>query len=174
MLEQGIIRPSISPWGFPAHLVKKKTDASGIEKTRMVIDFRQLNNKTIDDRYMLPNIEDILDKLGRAQYFSVLDLSSGYHQIEMEEESKQKTAFNTEEGHFEFNRMPFGLKNAPATFQRMMNNVLKDLINKHCLVYLDDIIIFSPNLEEHRKSLEKVFYQLQLYNLKLQLDKCEF
>lgn len=147
---------------------------SGKKKTRLVIDYRNLNDKTIDDRYPLPNIEDILDKLGRCQYFTTLDLASGYHQIQMQPESVEKTAFNTEDGHFEFTRMPFGLKNAPATFQRIMDDVLRGLVNTFCLVYLDDIIIFSPSLKEHINHLKLVFNRLQQHNLKLQLDKCHF
>lgn len=174
LLHDKIIKPSQSPWGSPVNLVNKKLDASGKRKTRLVIDYRTLNDKTIDDRYPIPNIEDILDMLGRCQYFTTLDLASGYHQIQMHPESISKTAFNTEHGHFEFLRMPFGLKNSPATFQRVMDDILKDLLNKFCLVYLDDIIIFSSSLEEHIKHLKLVFDRLHNANLKLQLDKCEF
>lgn len=174
LLKENIIRPSQSPWGSPVNLVSKKLDASGTRKTRLVIDYRAINEKTVDDRYPIPNIEDILDKLGRCQYFTTLDLASGYHQIKMHPESITKTAFNTEFGHHEFLRMPFGLKNSPATFQRVMDDVLKDILNKYCMVYLDDIIIFSPSLEEHIKHLKSVFDRLRNANLKLQLDKCEF
>lgn len=174
LLEKGIIQPSNSPYGFPVHIVDKKMDASNKRKTRMVIDYRALNEKTVDDKFPLPIVEDILDRLGKCQYFSTLDLASGYHQINMHPNSIQKTAFNTEEGHFEFLKMPFGLKNAPATFQRLMNETLRGLVNKICMVYLDDIIIFSPNLIEHIKHLKLVFERLRQYNLKLQLDKCEF
>lgn len=174
LLDDKIIRPSQSPWGSPVHLVEKKLDASGKRKTRLVIDYRAVNEKTIDDRYPIPNIEDILDKLGRCQYFTTLDLASGYHQIQMHPESINKTAFNTDHGHYEFLRMPFGLKNSPATFQRVMDDLLRDVLNKFCLVYLDDIIIFSPSLDEHIKHLKLVFEKLKNANLKLQLDKCEF
>lgn len=174
MLTDGIIRPSSSPWSSPVWIVPKKIDASGKQKWRIVIDYRKVNEKTIDDRYPLPNINDILDKLGRCQYFTTLDLASGFHQIEMDPSSIQKTAFNVENGHYEYLRMPFGLKNAPATFQRVMDNVLRGLQGKICLVYMDDIIIFSTSLQEHISNLKLVFERLQDNNLKIQLDKSEF
>ena len=174
MLEDGIIRPSQSPWCSPIWIVPKKLDATGQQKWRIVTDYRRLNEKTIDDRYPLPNINDILDKLGRCQYFSTLDLASGFHQIQMDEGSIEKTAFNVENGHYEYVRMPFGLKNAPATFQRVMDRVLGELQNKVCLVYMDDIIIFSTSLEEHIANLRLVFDQLRRSRLKIQIDKSEF
>ena len=174
MLEKGIIRPSCSPWSSPIWIVPKKTDASGKVKWRIVCDYRNINSKTIDDRYPIPNINDILDRLGRAQYFSTLDLASGFHQIEIEEKSIEKTAFNVNNGHYEYLRMPFGLKNAPSTFQRVMDEILKDLQNKICMVYMDDIIIFSTGLQEHIQNLKLVFSKLREANLKIQIDKCEF
>jgi hypothetical protein len=174
MLENGIIRPSQSPWSSPIWIVPKKMDASGKTKWRIVVDYRKINEKTIDDRYPLPNINDILDKLGKCQYFTTLDLASGFHQIEMDPESIPKTAFNVENGHYEYVRMPFGLKNAPATFQRVMDNVLKDLQGKVCFVYMDDIIIFSTSLQEHTSNLRLVFEKLRKCRFKIQLDKSEF
>lgn len=174
LLDKGIIRPSSSPWAAPVLIVDKKLDASGKRKFRMCIDYRNLNANTIDDRYPLPNITELLDKLGRCQYFSTLDLASGFHQIKVHPNSIHKTAFSTNEGHFEYLRMPFGLKNAPATFQRLMNNILRDEINKNCAVYMDDIIIFSPTLDEHIKHLESVFKKLDQANLRIQIDKSEF
>lgn len=174
MLNQGIIRPSYSPWSSPVWIVPKKPDASGKQKWRLVIDYRKLNEKTIGDRYPLPNINDILDKLGKSMYFSTLDLASGFHQIEMDPRDVSKTAFTVEGGHYEYVRMPFGLKNAPSTFQRVMDNVLKELQGTICLVYLDDIIIFSTSLQEHVENLRKVFQKLRQANLKVQLDKSEF
>lgn len=174
MLDQGIIRHSNSPWSSPIWIVPKKTDASGIKKWRLVIDYRKLNQKTTDDRYPIPNITDILDKLGRCQYFSTLDLASGFHQIQVHKKDIPKTAFSVEGGHYEFVRMPFGLKNAPATFQRVMDNVLREHIGVRCLVYMDDIIIYSTSLQEHLVNLKKVLETLRKYNFKIQLDKCEF
>lgn len=174
MLEQGVIRPSYSPWSSPIWIVPKKKDASGKVKWRLVIDYRKLNEKTVSDKYPLPNITDVLDKLGRSVYFTTLDLASGFHQIEMNPSDIEKTAFTVEGGHYEYVRMPFGLKNAPSTFQRVMDNVLKDLQGKICLVYLDDIIVFSTSLQEHSENLEKVFKKLREANFKIQLDKAEF
>jgi len=174
LLEQDIIRHSHSPWSAPVFLVPKKLDASNKKKWRLVVDFRQLNDKTIKDRYPMPNINEILDKLGRAQYFSALDLASGYHQIEVEPKDRSKTAFSAVGGHFEFIRMPFGLSNAPATFQRVMDNVLAEFNGKFCLIYLDDIIVFSTSLQEHINHLSSIFKKLTLANLKLQPDKSEF
>ena len=174
MLDQNIIRHSQSPWSSPVWIVPKKLDASGEKKFRTVFDYRLLNQKTIDDKYPIPNINDILDKLGRCQYFTTLDLASGFHQIEMHDDDIEKTAFTVENGHYEFLRMPFGLKNAPSTFQRVMDNVLRGLQNKICLVYVDDIIIFSTSLQEHMENLGQVFNRLKEANLKIQLCKCEF
>ncbi len=174
MLDQGIIQDSKSPYNAPIWVVPKKKDASGIKKVRLVIDFRKLNEKTISDKYPIPLINDILDNLGRCEYFTTLDMKSGFHQIELDVRDRAKTAFSTESGHFEFTRMPFGLKNAPASFQRIMNHTLGDLVGRACLVYLDDIIVFGTSLEGHLKNLKKVFKRLSDCNIKVQLDKCEF
>lgn len=174
LLKDNVIQESFSPWSAPVHLVPKKLDASGEPKYRMVIDYRRLNEITTDDKYPLPNINDLFDKLGKSTYFTTLDLASGYHQIEVEEQDRAKTAFSTPSGHFEFTRMPFGLKTAPATFQRAMDNVLRGLQGIHCLVYLDDIIIYSNSLQEHIDTLRKVFKRLRQTNFKVTLDKCEF
>lgn len=174
MLDKGIIRPSSSPWSSPIWIVPKKMDASGKQKWRVVVDYRKINEKTIDDRYPIPNINDILDKLGRCNYFSTLDLANGFHQIEMEKNSIEKTAFSVDRGHYEYTRMPFGLKNAPSTFQRVMDEILKDIQNKICMVYMDDIIIFSTGLDEHIRNLKLVFKKLREARLKIQLDKSEF
>lgn len=174
MLENGIIQHSSSPYSSPIWVVPKKKDASGIRKVRVVIDYRKLNEKTVDDKYPIPQIEEILDNLGKSVYFTTLDLKSGFHQIEMDPKHRNKTAFSTALGHFEFTRMPFGLKNAPATFQRAMNNILGDYIGKICYVYLDDIIIIGFNLENHMENLSKILQRLSDFNLKIQLDKCEF
>lgn len=172
LLEQNIIKESRSPWSCPVHIVPKKIDATGEQKYRLVIDYRKLNEKTIEDKYPLPNIDDILDKLGRAQYFTTIDLASGYHQVEMDPKDTEKTAFTIDRGHYEFLRMPFGLKNAPSTFQRLMDLVLRGLDN--VLTYLDDVIIYSTSLQEHLEKCQQVFDRLRTNNLKIQLNKSEF
>lgn len=174
MLEKGIIRPSNSPFNSPLWVVPKKADASGKKKWRLVIDFRKLNEDTDQDAYPLPVIDDILSQLGNAKFFSAFDLSSGFHQIPMADESKKYTGFSTERGHWEFNRMPFGLKNAPATFQRLMDRSFQGLVGKACFVYLDDIVIFGNTLEEHNRNLVSVMERVEELGLKLQPDKCEY
>nr|CAH7726837.1 unnamed protein product [Callosobruchus chinensis] len=171
MLDSNIIRPSNSAYLSPIWVIPKKLDASGKQKWGVVIDYRRLNEKTIDDKYPLPNINDLLDKLGRCQYFTTLDLASGFHQIEMDEADIEKTGFSTENGCWEFLRMPFGLKNAPATFQRVMDNILWGIQNEKCLTYLDDTIIFSSSLTEHIQNLRAIFQRLRSSYLKIQLDK---
>jgi len=170
MIQQRIIRKSNSPDCSPIWIVPKKSDASGKQKFRIVIDYRNLNEITVDDKYPIPVMDDILDKLGKCQYFTTIDLAKGFHQIQMDADSIPKTAFSTKNGHYEYTRMPFGLKNAPATFQRCMNNLLEDLIYKDCLVYMDDIIVYSTSLEEHI-SLKRVFNKLREANLNLKLDR---
>lgn len=149
MLTQGIIRPSESAWSTPILIVPKNIDASGKQKWRLVVDFRKVNEKTIDDKYPIQNISDVLDKLGKCKYFTTVDLASGFYQVEMDPLDIPKTAFNVEHGHFEFLRMPIGLKNSPSTFQRVMDNILRGLQRQACMVYLDDIIVLSTSLQEH-------------------------
>lgn len=172
LLKQGIIRESVSPWSCPVHIVPKKTDASGKVKWRLVIDYRRLNERMVEDKYPLPNIYDILDRVGRAQYFTTLDLASGYHQVEMHPDDIEKTAFSIERGHYEFLRMPFGLKNAPSTFQRLMDHILRGVDN--VFTYLDDVIIISTSLQQHLEKIKEVFERFKLHNLKIQLDKSDF
>lgn len=175
LLDQNIIiRPSYSPWSSPVRIVPKKKDASGKQKWRMVIDYRKINEKTIADKYPIPNINEHLNKLGRCMYFSIVDLASGFHQIEMETKDGPKTAFSVEGGHYEFIRMPFGLKNAPSTFQRVIDNAHRELVGKICIVHLDDIIIFATSFQELIDNLELVFERLRTSNFKIQVDKSEF
>lgn len=174
MLEQGIIKESNSPYNSPLWIVPKKLDNSKIKKWRIVIDYRKLNEISIDDKFPIPNIDSILDKLGKAQYFTTLDLAKGFHQILVNKDDRKKTAFSTPFGHYEYVRMPFGLKNAPATFQRLINSILREHINKICVVYLDDILIFSTSLQEHVDNVNKIFSALRKANLKIQIDKCNF
>lgn len=174
LLKTKVIQKSKSPYNSPIWIVPKKMDASGKRKTRLVIDFRKLNQKTIEDKFPLPNIDTLLDHIGKPKFFTTLDLHSGFHQILINENDQEKTAFSTASGHYEFVRMPFGLINAPASFQRMMNEILSEYINKICLVYMDDIIILGNSLEEHLENIEKIFSKLQNANLKIQIDKSEF
>lgn len=116
-MQDGVIRPSDSPWNSSILIVSKKMDASGLQKWRMVVDFRKLSEKTIGDKFPIPNIKDILDKLGRPDYFTTIDLRSGFYQIEMSEKDIPKTAFSTNKGHFEYCRMPFGLKMLRLLFE---------------------------------------------------------
>jgi hypothetical protein len=154
-------------------VVAKKMDTSGKQKFRLVVDCRKLNEKTADDGYSLPDITGILDQLGQAKYFSCTDMAMAYHQIEMDPKDIDKTAFSTKQGHWAYKRMPFGLKTAPATFQRMMNTVLSGLTGTRGFVFLDDVI-YSNSLVEHDTKLRTVFDTFRKYNLKLQPDKCEF
>ena len=170
MLDLGAIRPSNSPWASAIVLVRKKDG-----RLRFCIDLRKLNNRTVKDAYSLPRIESILDSLGGAQIFSTLDLKVGYWQVEMAEECKAYTAFTCGPlGFYECDTMPFGATNAPATFQRLMHDCLGELNMNWCIVYLDDIIIFSDTKEEHLKRLEAVFQKLCAAGLKLKPSKCFF
>lgn len=169
MLEQDIISVSSSPWSSPVVLVKKKDGTS-----RFCVDYRKLNAVTRKDSYPLPRIDDALDSLAGSSYFTTLDLQSGYHQVAMDPTSKDKTAFITHAGLYEFNVMSFGLTNAPPDFQRLMSRVLHGLEWKICLIYIDDIIIFSPSFGEHLSRLRLVFDRLREVNLKLKPSKCNF
>jgi len=133
-----------------------------------------LNQKTIGDAYPLPNISEILDQLGSAKYFSVFDLAQGFHQIPMCPKDSPKTAFSTPYGHFEYKRMPFGLKNAPTTFQRLMDSVLTGLQDNELFVYLDDILVYARSLDEHKIKISRLMTKLRNANLRLQPNKCEF
>lgn len=174
LLDNKIIQPSLSPYSAPVWLVPKKADASGRRKFRLVIDYRALNEKTIADKYPLPRIDDILDNLGKCKYFSTIDLAQGFHQIEMDPTSVEKTAFSCPNGHFEFLRLPFGLKNSPSTFQRVMDNIFREYLHKFCFIYVDDIVVFSKSLDEHLHHLKLIFTKLRQFTLKIQLDKSEF
>ena len=170
MLTSGVIRPFNSPWASPVVMVKKK-DGS----LRFCVDFRQLNAATIKDAHPLPCIDDLLDALHGARWFSTLDLKSGYWQVPIQERDKEKTAFRTSGGQlFEFNQVPFGLCSAPATFSRLMDRVLAGLHWETCLFYLDDIIVFAATWEEHIDRLRQVFERLRHAKLKLGAEKCTF
>jgi transposase InsO family protein len=170
LVDGGIIRPSHSPWASNMVLVRKKDNT-----LRICVDFRQLNNRTIKDSYYLPRIDEMLECLSGHKYFSILDMKSGYHQVGVTEEHKQRTAFTAGPlGFWEFNRLPFGLCNAPATYQRVMEQILGSLNYNICLVYLDDVIIFSRTYEDHFNRLEAVFQKFRDFGLKLSPKKCQF
>ena len=169
MLDIGAIHKSHSPWASAVVLVWKKDGG-----LRFCIDLRKLNKQTIKDAYSLPRIDETLDSLQGSQWFSSLDLKSGYWQVEMDEESKPLTAFTVGPlGFYECERMPFGLTNAPATFQRLMETCLGDLNLHWCIIYLDDIVIFSKDLASHLERLKAVFRKLEEAGLKLKPSKCE-
>jgi hypothetical protein len=153
--------------------VPKKTGIDGKQRWRLVVDFRRLNEKTID-AYPLPGIAEILDQLGQSKCFSCSDMVMGYHQIKLEESSRLQTAFSTKQGHWQYKRLAFGLKTAPATFQKLTNAVLSGLTGTRCFVYLDDIVIYAKLLAEHDAKIREVLDRLRAHRLKLQSEKCEF
>ncbi|UYV79687.1 hypothetical protein LAZ67_18000272, partial [Cordylochernes scorpioides] len=169
MMETKIIRPSSSPWASPVILVRKK-DGS----LRFCVDYRRLNKITKKDVYPLPRIDDALDTLSGSRYFSTMDMRSGYWQIEVDDKDREKTAFITPDGLYEFNVMPFGLCNAPATFERMIDNVLRGLKWDMCLCYLDDIVVYGSTFKEHLTRLYKVLRCIQQAGLCLNYKKCHF
>ena len=169
LLENGLIQPSQSPFGAPI-VSAKKSDGT----MRMCIDYRELNERTILNRYPLPNIQELFDIIGRAKYYTKLDLKSGYHQFKVALDSIQYTAFCTPSGHYEWLVMPFGLMNAPSTFQSAMNDLLREYLNKFVVVYLDDILIFSDSEEEHKEHVKMILDLMKKHNLKLAKKKCEF
>ena len=163
MLQAGVIRESDSPYSSNIVLIRKSNDA-----LRFCVDWRKLNNRTRKDAYMLPRFDDTIDVLSSAKFFSKIDLHSAYWQVEVEEEDKPKTAFSVGPlGFYEWNRMGFGLTNAPATFQRLMEKCMGDMHLKECLIFLDDILIFSTTFEEHLQRLEAVFQRLDQHHLRL-------
>ncbi|UYV63925.1 hypothetical protein LAZ67_2006034, partial [Cordylochernes scorpioides] len=169
MLQEGVIRASSSPWAFPVILVRKRDG-----NWRFCVDYRKLNSITVKDVYPIPRIDDVMDTLQGSRYFTAIDLRSGYWQVEIEEQDKKKTAFTTSHGLYEFNVMPFGLCNAPATFERIMDNVLKNIKWKFCLCYLDDVVIYSPDFTTHLGRIEAVLKCFRESNLRLNGKKCRF
>ena len=168
LLKNGIIRPSSSPWSSPLHMVPKKNPG----EWRACGDFRALNSLSKPDKYPLPHIRSISQKLSKMQVFSKIDLVRAYHQIPVFPDDVEKTAITTPFGLYEYVRMPFGLKNAGATFQRKMDSIFNPLDNTFC--YLDDILIFSQNIEDHLLHLEQVFNVLSKHRFKINIDKCQF
>ena len=169
LLDKGFIRPSHSPWGAPVLFVKKKDGTF-----RMCIDYRELNKVTIKNKYPLPRIDDLFDQLKGASVFSKIDLRSGYHQLRVKEDDIAKTAFRSRYGHYEFTVMPFGLTNAPAAFMDLMNRIFREYLDKFVIVFIDDILIYSRNQEEHQEHLRLALQTLKEHQLYAKFSKCEF
>nr|GFA25286.1 putative reverse transcriptase domain-containing protein [Tanacetum cinerariifolium] len=167
--DKGFIRPSSSPWGAPVLFVKKKDGSF-----RMCIDYRELNKLTVKNRYPLPRIDDLFDQLQGSSIYSKIDLRSGYHQVRVREEDIPKTAFRTRYGHYEFQVMSFGLTNAPAIFMDLMNRVCKPYLDKFVIVFIDDILIYSKNEQEHREHLKLILELLKKEKLFAKFSKCDF
>ncbi|GJR64254.1 putative reverse transcriptase domain-containing protein [Tanacetum coccineum] len=167
--DKGFIRPSSSPWGAPVLFVKKKDGSF-----RMCIDYRELNKLTVKNRYPLPRIDDLFDQLQGSSIYSKIDLRSGYHQLRVREEDIPKTAFRTRYGHYEFQVMPFGLTNAPAVFMDLINRVCKPYLDKFVIVFIDDILIYSKNKQEHAEHLKLILELLKKEQLYAKFSKCEF
>lgn len=169
LLELGYIQPSTSPWAAPVLFVKKK-DGS----LRLCIDYRGLNAITVKNKYPLPLLDEFFDRFQGAQFFSKLDLQQGYHQLRIAESDIPKTAFSTRYGHFEYPVMSFGLTNAPASFQGLMNDIFRDHLDKNIVVFLDDILIFSKTFEDHLTHNRAALDLLRLHKLHVKRSKCEF
>lgn len=175
LLESGIIRKSFSPYNSPIWTVPKKgTDENNKPKRRMVIDYSKLNSRTIADRYPIPDINLTLQNLGNAKIFSTIDLESGFHQINIKESDREKTAFSINGAKYEFVRMPFGLKNAPSIFQRCVDDILRPYIGKFAYVYIDDVLIFSNSEEEHIEHITTIINALHDANMKIANEKSHF
>jgi len=169
LLDQGYIRPSTSPWGSPVLFVKKKDGTM-----RLCVDYRALNDATVKDTFPLPLIDDIMNDTHGAKIFSKIDLAQAYHQIRMKDSDISKTAFTTKNGSYEYTVMPFGLCNAPSVFQRAITQALEGLIGITCVAYLDDILIYSKNEEQHDKHVREILDRLRANKLFAKPEKCLF
>jgi hypothetical protein len=169
LLEKGLIRPSVSPWGAPVLFAPKKDGG-----LRMCLDYRALNKLTVKNKCPIPRIDEIFDRLQGAEYFTSLDLRSGYYQIRVRDQDIPKTCIRTRYGSFEFLVMPFGLTNAPSTFQAVMNDVFREYLDDFVMVYIDDILIYSRTAEEHFRHVRLILERLREHTLYGKLSKCEF
>jgi hypothetical protein len=168
-LNKGFIRPSVSPWGAPILFVKKKDGT-----LRLCIEFRQLNESIVKNKYPLPRIDDLFDQLRGENIFSNIDLRSRYHQVRIKEEGIHNTTFRTRYGHYEFVVVPFRLSNGPAVFMCLMNGIFKNYLDKFVIVFLDDILVYSKSEEEHEHHLRLVLQVLREHQLYAKLSKCSF
>ncbi|KAM0975566.1 hypothetical protein ACFX13_018871 [Malus domestica] len=169
LLQKGFVRESTSPWGAPVLFVRKQDGT-----LRLCVDYRRLNLVTIKNKYPLPRIDELFDQLVGAQYFSKIDLRSGYHQLRVREEDIPKTAFRTRYGLYEFVVMPFGLTNAPAAFMDLMNRLFRPYLDKFVIVFIDDILVYSKTREEHKTHLQIVLQTLLDNQLYAKKSKCAF
>ena len=169
LLDKGFIKPSVSPWGVPVLFVKKKDGT-----LRMCIDYRQINKVTVKNKYPLPRIEDSFDQLKGASVFSKIDLRSGYYQLRVKEVDVLKTSFRTRYGHYEFLVIPFGLTNAPTAIMDLMNRVFCPYLDQFVVVFIDDILMYSKDAQEHEHHLRIVLKTLRKNKLFAKLRKCEF
>jgi hypothetical protein len=170
LLKKGLIRPSSSEWGCPTLFVKQKKDNS----LRMCVDYQPLNAVTIKNKYPLPWIDILFDQLSKAKVFSKIDLRSGYHQIKFRPQDVPKTAFSTRYGLYEYLVMSFGLTNAPAYFMYLMNSIFMPELDKFVIVFIDNILIYSENEEDHTEHLRIVLTRLREHRLYAKFSKCEF
>jgi len=168
-LAEGIIQYSKSPYNAPTLMVKKKDGGY-----RMVVDYRKLNMHIITDPFPLPRIQQILEDLGGCKYFTTFDLMNGFYNIKIHPKDRYKTGFSTHDGHYEFVRLPMGLKNSPSIFQRMMNAVLQGSLGKYAYIYIDDVVVYSKTAKEHLVHMEQVLRQLREANLRIKFSKCQF
>jgi len=169
LLQKGFIKPSVSPWGAPVLLVKKKD-----RTLRLCIDYRELNKITTKNKYPLPRIDDLFNQLQGAGVFSKINLRSGYHQLRIRVEDIPKIAFKTRYGHYEFTVMPFGFTNALAAFMDLMNRIFRPCLDKFAVVFIDNILIYSKDKEEHTDHLRTVLQTLKEPRLYAKLKRCEF
>ncbi len=173
MLQQGIVEPAVSPYNSPVLLVPKKS-VDGKPDWRLVIDYRKVNEKVVKDKFPLPRIEEIFDQLGRAKFFSVVDLASGFHQIPLHKDSRDITAFSTDSGSYRFTRIPFGLSISCNSFCRMISMAFSGLDPGQCFIYVDDLIILGCSEKHHLKNIRRVFEVCRERNLKLNAMKCKW
>ena len=169
LLDKGFVRPSVSPWGAPVLFVKKKDDT-----LRMCIDYRQINKVTVKNKYLLLRIEYLFDQLKGSSVFSKIDLRSGYYQLRVKDVDVSKTTFRTRYGHYEFLVMSFGLTNAPTTFMDLMNRVFHPYLDQFVVVFIDDILVYSKDAQEHEQHLRMVLQILREKKLFTKLSKCDF